>query len=91
VWLRDKIGRIRFRVAMEASLRRLEREVTDPNGFAGAVDASRLHGRGAWSFELSRADRRALIAYGRGGASQDLARQFSVSAVRWMQLIWRHA
>jgi len=42
---------------------------------------------GAWSFDLSRADRQALIAYGRGGASQDLARQFSGAAARWMDLL----
>jgi hypothetical protein len=38
----------------------------------------------AWSFDLSRADRQALIASCRGGASQDLAGQFSGAAARWM-------
>jgi hypothetical protein len=40
-----------------------------------------------WSFGLSRDDRQALIAYGRGGSSQDLGRQFSGAAARWLNLL----
>ena len=41
----------------------------------------------AWSFDLSSEDRQALIAYGRGGASQDLAGQFGGAAARWLDLL----
>jgi hypothetical protein len=41
----------------------------------------------AWSFDLSRDDRQALIAYSRGGPTQDLTRRFRGAAARWMDLL----
>jgi hypothetical protein len=40
-----------------------------------------------WSFDLSPAAQAALVAYGRGGTRQDLARQFGDAAARWMHLL----
>lgn len=40
-----------------------------------------------WSFELSRADRRALIAYGQGGQIEDLATHFATATRRWSALL----
>lgn len=40
-----------------------------------------------WSFELSRADRQALITYGRGGETSDLTDHFRTAARHWAELL----
>lgn len=42
-----------------------------------------------WSFDLSPADRQALISYGRGGEFNELAGHFSAAAQGWSELLSR--
>ena len=42
-----------------------------------------------WSFDLSPADQDALVAYARGGPSEELATRFADAATRWSELLTR--
>lgn len=40
-----------------------------------------------WSFDLTSADRQALIAYGRGGSNAELASHFATATQRWSEVL----